>query len=450
MQYSIIRKSQLEGALRLDAEYYQPEYLELDEALCKTGSLGLDQIAEIITDGDHGNPEYADIGLPYVKSENINELAIEVDSAMKVSFDYSEKVRGACFSEKDDILLTTVGRIGTSTINHFTNKEIILSRDIARIKLKKDCNFYPEFISVFFNSIKGRLLTKRESVGTVQQGLYLATIKKLSIPKVSLDKQRNIKELFLQAREESENSKSIYSQAEDLLLGQLGLKDFKVENDLSYVVNLSEIKSAHRADAEYFQPKYEKLILKIKKQNAKKLESFVKNYSTGFPFKSENYQEEGIPLIRINNIKKGYIDLGDTVYLSEKDYLLSPKDTARSGDIVLSMSGTIGTTAILPNDISKSSANQRILKFTPQNIDRDYLVLLLNSVVGSYQLERIGTGGVQTNISYKDIKNILIPESPKPNQQEIGDLVRQSNESRKKEKELIDKAQQKVEELIEK
>jgi len=27
--YSIIQKLQLEGALRLDAEYYQPEYLEV-------------------------------------------------------------------------------------------------------------------------------------------------------------------------------------------------------------------------------------------------------------------------------------------------------------------------------------------------------------------------------------------------------------------------------------
>jgi len=36
MQYSIIQKSQLEGANRLDAEYYQPEYLQLINNLEKT------------------------------------------------------------------------------------------------------------------------------------------------------------------------------------------------------------------------------------------------------------------------------------------------------------------------------------------------------------------------------------------------------------------------------
>ena len=93
--------------------------------------------------------------------------------------------------------------------------------------------------------------------------------------------------------------------------------------------------------------------------------------------------------------------------------------------------------------------NQRILKISSTGIDKDYLVLLLNSIVGRYQLERIGTGGVQTNISYKDIKNILIPELSSATQEKIADLARQSHEARKKAKELLGEAKRKVEELIE-
>ena len=122
---------------------------------------------------------------------------------------------------------------------------------------------------------------------------------------------------------------------------------------------------------------------------------------------------------------------------------------AKPGDIVLSMSGTIGMTALISKDIPKSSINQRILRITSQNIDKDYLVILLNSIIGSFQLNRIGTGGVQTNISYKDIKNILIPVLPEKTQQKIADLVRQSHEARKKSKELLEEAKRKVEELIE-
>lgn len=81
-----------------------------------------------------------------------------------------------------------------------------------------------------------------------------------------------------------------------------------------------------------------------------------------------NYMEESISLIRINNIKKGYLDLGDTAFLTERDYALAPKDAAKAGDIVLSMSGTIGMAAVIPEDVSTCSVNQRILKFTPYQV----------------------------------------------------------------------------------
>lgn len=216
------------------------------------------------------------------------------------------------------------------------------------------------------------------------------------------------------------------------------------------IIQKSQLEGAIRIDADYFQPKYEQLIEKLKLFKVNKLEDYISNYSTGFTFKSENYQEEGIPLIRINNIKKGLIDLSDTAYLSEKDFSLSPKDEAKPGDIVLSMSGSIGLTAMIPPEIPKCSVNQRILKFTSKNINKEYLVLVLNSIIGNLQLERIGTGGVQTNISYNDIKNVLIPELETDTQQKIAELVEKSHEARKKSKGLLEEAKRKIEEMIEK
>ena len=51
--FSIIQKSQLEGALRLDAEYYQPEYLENDRKLRKVDFDYLQKFSVIdITKGE--------------------------------------------------------------------------------------------------------------------------------------------------------------------------------------------------------------------------------------------------------------------------------------------------------------------------------------------------------------------------------------------------------------
>ena len=87
---SIIQKSQLEGAHRLDAEYYQPVYLEIDNILTQIGYVTLDQISDLITDGDHGNPEYVEDGIPYINSENINELNIELETSKKISNNYND------------------------------------------------------------------------------------------------------------------------------------------------------------------------------------------------------------------------------------------------------------------------------------------------------------------------------------------------------------------------
>jgi len=56
--------------------------------------------------------------------------------------------------------------------------------------------------------------------------------------------------------------------------------------------------------------------------------------------------------------------------------------------------------------------NQIILKIAIQNFNLDILVLILNSVIARTQLKRIGTGGVQANISATDILNVQTPHIP--------------------------------------
>ena len=449
--FSIIQKSQLEGALRLDAEYYQPEYLELEKRLNLLNTKTIEEISKsVISFGAYSLTSYIEwqnSGVPYINVGDIHDGYIDFSNVKYISEKVDEILKKSRVNN-GQVLLTMAGTIGNAAVVHNIPRRANANQAIAKITPLDSIS--PYYLAAFLNSKYGLLQTQREIVSSVQANIFLGPIKKFKIPIFNRIATEEIEHEYKSFLNKLEDSKSFYSQAENLLLEELGLKDFKNEENLFSVVNLSDVKSSHRIDAEYFQKKYERLISKIRNHNSKTLENFVKEYSTGFPFKSENYQQQGVPLIRINNIRKGFIDLSDSAYLSEKDYLLSPKDTANSGDIVLSMSGTIGMTAIIPDDITKCSINQRILRITSKDIDKNYLALLLNSIIGSYQLVRIGTGGVQTNISYKDIKNILIPILPKSTQQKIADLVQKSHEARKKAKELLEQAKQKVEKLIEK
>ncbi|EIA82542.1 hypothetical protein cco6_00702 [Campylobacter coli 59-2] len=111
------------------------------------------------------------------------------------------------------------------------------------------------------------------------------------------------------------------------------------------------------------------------------------------------------------------------------------------------MSGSIGLSCVVRDDIS-AMVNQRILKISIKNFNSDVLVLLLNSFICKMQFERIGTGGVQTNLSSIDMQNILIPKIDPTTQEKIAKYIQESFNLRKKSKQLLDNAKIKVEEQI--
>jgi len=439
--YSIIPKSRLESAHRLDAEYYQPYYLEIVKNLDKLKAIPIKEVA--VNPKRKFKPQ-TDENFQYIEISEVDLSTGEYSKSEILGEDAPDRAQWVV--RKDDVIVSTVRPIRNAvSLIKEDAEDLVCSSGFAVLEPKKVDS---EYLFVYLKTRPIVKLLDRLTTATMYPAITSDDVLNTKIYLGNEKFRQEIKNKVIEAQGELEQSKSLYSQAENLLLEELGLKDFKPKDDLCCVVNLSNIKSIHRIDAEYFQPKYEKLIEKLSLKKPKSLVAFISNYSTGFPFESWKYQEEGIPLVRINNIRKGYLDMSDVACLTEDDYLSAPKDIAKSGDIVLSMSGTIGMTAIIPDDMPKSSINQRILRFTPKGIDKFYLTLLLNTIVGKYQLERIGTGGVQTNISYKDIKKILIPEL-KNIQQKIADLVRQSHEARKKAKELLEQAKRKVEELIE-
>ena len=438
MTFSIIQKSQLEGGLRLDAEYYQPEFLNLFSQIKKFKNNKLKGIAMILR--GLTPKEYGDFEIPIIRSGDLSFGFLSEDLL-------KARDENIFYVKNKDILISSIGLGSIGKVNIFIsdNNKIGI---VSEVTIIRDSKINPFYIWTFLLSKFGQFQINREITrATGQLHLNTSNVENIIIPIIP---QRDIFEkIYFRAENLFKDSKKYYQQAENLLLKELGLENFESEEKLFSIINLSDCQKANRIDAEYFQPKYKNIELKITNSKYKKLGDFIKNYSTGYPFSSNNYQEQGIPLIRINNIKKGIIDLNETVFLTNDDFKMSPKDIAKPGDIVLSMSGTIGLSALIPKNIPECAVNQRILKFTPRNIDSDFLVLFLNSMAGSYQLRRIGTGGVQTNISYGDIKNILIPILPKSTQEKIAELVRKSHEARRKSKELLERAKRGVENLIE-
>lgn len=262
--------------------------------------------------------------------------------------------------------------------------------------------------------------------------------------------QLEIQNLVKDSHKALEESKELYKKAEETLYLELGLDpknplqsllDSKTNNPTkSLNISIHTLKESFlktgRLDSEYYQSKYEDIekMIRSYKDGFCNLKDLVNDISSGFAFSSDDYQDVGeLVLIRINNIKNATLDLSNVIYLKNEAYNLSPKDKIKKGDILISMSGSIGLSCVVRDDIS-AVVNQRILKISIKNFNSDVLVLLLNSFICKMQFERIGTGGVQTNLSSIDMQNILIPKIDSTTQEKIAKYIQESFNLRKKSK----------------
>lgn len=446
MTFSIIQKSQLEGAQRIDAEYYQPEYLH---ALRKLKSLKYKKLKDIayITDGEHGSPIFDEnSGIKYYSAQHVKDFLIDSSSAKSISKTIDEKNKRSRL-QVGDVLLSTVGTIGFAGL---VTNEILpanIDRHVARIALKEK-TITPEMLTIYLNSKYGKLQSMREATGNVQLNLFIDKIKEFVIPDLLKDSSTKI--LFDEALDQLNESKAYYQQAEDLLLEELGLTDFDQQNDLFSIVQYTHVITANRNDAEYYQPKYLRLFEAMKKKNPKRLGDLV-SISKGFEPGSEAYREEGKLFIRVSSLTKNGIVGGDQKHLNDELYQkLKGNFEPKVGEILLTKDASPGIAYALKEQVEGIISGGILKLKLKQKIDPEYLALVMNSLVGQMQAERDAGGSVIAHWKPEQIKNVVIPILPDSVTGQIVNFVVKSHTARQKSKELLAEAKRKVEEMIEK
>jgi type I restriction enzyme S subunit len=145
--------------------------------------------------------------------------------------------------------------------------------------------------------------------------------------------------------------------------------------------------------------------------------SSILKLKNGFAFKSTDYKEEGIPVIRISDIQDGLITSEKAVCVNEFDR--ADDFIVEKGDILIAMSGaTTGKFGVF-NDDYKAYQNQRVgnLKPIDSNINKKFIYYLIGNL--KKEIEEKAYGGAQPNISAKLIEEIKINLPPLNEQQRI-------------------------------
>lgn len=127
----------------------------------------------------------------------------------------------------------------------------------------------------------------------------------------------------------------------------------------------------------------------------------------GYAFKSSDWVEQGIPVIKIGSVKPIIVEVEGNGFVSEDYSKLKPDFLLTSGDILVGLTGYVGEVGRIPTG-KIAMLNQRVAKFLPKEIDKNhcfynYIYCLARQSQFKEFAEINAKGSAQANISTKEL-----------------------------------------------
>ncbi|MEK9161454.1 MAG: restriction endonuclease subunit S [Patescibacteria group bacterium] len=452
-QISKIKYSDIQEVKRFDAEYFRPFNLLAEKLITTSNFAYLEKLGKFII-GPFGSTvkveDYVEEKeYKYIRGKDIkNGVLIDVDNSAitKVKFDSLPKYH----LKNNDVLITVVGTLGNVAIYRDSFGPAIFS---CKSTIFRSNKINPEFLMIFLDTKYGRSLLMRNERGAIQKGFNLPDLKKIPVPIFSDLFYQSINDMVLLSYKKQTQSKLLYKEAEEILLKELGLLNYEIKHTLAFGTTKKKIDEAKRYDSEYFQPKYKDIIKKIEKYDGGYFKLSDKNYakiSRGTLIPDSFYNsEKGNPYIRGADFSSGILGNDKLVFI-DNSFQKTRETIVRENDIVFSLIGSVGATALVPKDFDNSFISNNTGKVSIKNFEPIVLQIIFQSIIGKFQFEKEKTQTAQPKISSDQVGNFKIPLIKPSIQKQIAEKIQESHKLRKESKDLLEEAKRKVEEEIEK
>lgn len=218
----------------------------------------------------------------------------------------------------------------------------------------------------------------------------------------------------------------------------------------TFEINKTDISLDYRFEASYY---YFSKIIKDRSLNNgvayDKLKNMCVLISDGEHSAIPRQKELGVRYLYGRNIKDGIVNFDpntDSSYITEENYQKFKRIHIKENDILLTIVGTIGKTALYKQDyIGIAGIPRHIAKIRLKDnsdVSPEYIVAFFLSKLGKWQLNNITTGNIQPLLSIGNIENLDIPIIPPILQDEITIKEQKFIECESKSLSLISQAQQ--------
>jgi len=437
---STVQRSNLFGATRLDAEFYQPKYAENETILARFPStVKLGDISSKFYKGifDIKAEEYVSEGVPFVRINNLKNGLIEDSNIAFITFDrHLKEARTAL--KRYDLILSKTAYPAASLVQL---EECNCSQDTIVVRTTRS-EAFNMYLATFLNTRFGLLQMERLFQGNIQMHLSLPEAKTIVIPQPGDNFQAHIRQLFERMIWKRQESQLLYTEAERILISELELNIKDYNHQVAYTRSWSEAANIHRLDAEYFQPKFQKAIA-LMSRSGKKIKDVAKLVKHRFKPKPG----EPFHYIEIGNVGRDGL-LEDELIMGEN----APSRAqwiVRTKDIITSTVRPIRRlTGLIEEEQDGYVCSSGFAVLRSEGFEPELLMVYLRLPIVCEILDLHTTASMYPAISVTDLLNIPITLPATKARHEIVSRVQASRQALNEAKYLFNEAKIQVERMI--
>ena len=414
MIYNFVRKSELECGSRLDAEYYDPRFVELAKKL--DGMLRLSEICDVFTGAsasevDEGGSVF------YVRVGDFGESGVEYKKCLRV-----RGVERMVQVKDGDVLVTRKGRVGSVDIVYTSGKKVVVSSEVIVLRVIDVDLISPHYLCAYLRSAMG-------------QGQIWRLVSGTFMPSITQSELMNIRVMM---GSDCDVIGRVFKDAKELIVGSsikyekvLRMIDDEVDeiscanDNLGFNVQVSEVWSARVMDVKRFLCKPIEGCVLLRD---------VAEVMCGDDVGEVNYVTGGVAFVRVGNVGEFGLVSKDGRCISEEMFKsMRSQVKIKKGDVILTKDGTVGVASVIVENLEAviSGGIVRLL-VDRKKVDSCYLALVINSRYGQDQIDSMVSGSNIRHLSVVDIKRIALPLIRKNKIEKMVMLYREAMSDRRK------------------
>lgn len=355
-----------------------------------------------VRDGTHASPKYVSQGHPMVTSKNLTHSGLDMtDVSFLTDKDFNEINKRSKVSI-GDILFGMIGTIGNPVI---VDRDDFAIKNVALIKEKTSNPITNKWLLQYLKSPSFNRFIQKENAGGTQKFIALGLIRDMKLRVPEFDEQQKIGAFFKQI----DDTIALHQRKLDLLKEQK--KGYLQKMFPKNGVKVPELRFAGFADD----------------WEERKLGQYTKLITKGTTPKDKTGIGD-VNFVKVENITNGKIYPINKIKQHEHDNYLK-RSRLEEKDILFSIAGTLGRTAIVNKSILPANTNQALAIIRGYDFDTNFLITSLAGNVVKEYIRRNPTVGAQPNLSLEQVGNLLVNTPNAEEQQKIGSFFKQLDDT---------------------